>query len=650
MAPQTESYQFKSEAQRLLDLMIHSLYSNKEIFLRELVSNSSDALDKLRFESLTRPELRDDDTPLKILIWTDPEARTITVSDNGIGMSREDAIENLGTIARSGTLEVSAAMAKAAAHEGDADNPEALSGQFGVGFDSTFMAATSVEVITRRAGEEAATLWRSGGDGGFEVGEAEREAPGTTATLTLREADPENGLPDFTDEWAIRKVVKKYSDFVTYPIELKVIRTETERDEEGNPVEGAEPVETVEWQTVNSMKAIWARSASEVTDEEYNEFYKHISSDWEPPFERIAFGSEGGFSYKALLFLPDRPPFDLFYRDQKFGLQLYVNRVLIKERADELLPDFLRFVKGVVDSPDLNLNVSREILQNDRRVGAIKKRVVRKVLDHLATVQKDDRERYAGFWSKFGRVLKEGVSDRDYSSKLTPLLWFETSDEQSPTSLAEYVERMPEGQEAIYYITGESRTTVERSPHLEAFKAKGYEVLYLTDPVDEILVGHLTEFEGKPLKSVGKGNVELGSEEERKEAEEARKEKSASHANLLERLQEVLDEHIKEVRLSARLTDSAVCLVGDEQDMSPQLEKLLSQHDAFSGPKQKRILEINPEHAILAKLQGLYEAEPEGESLTRHAKLLHGQALIAEGTALPDPVEFSQLVAELMIS
>ena len=646
MAAQTESYTFKSEAQQLLDLMIHSLYSNKEIFVRELVSNASDALDKLRFEALTDKSLRDEDVPLRIRIEVDTDTRTMTIDDNGIGMTREECIENLGTIARSGTREFAARLAEAQDAEAD---PESLIGQFGVGFYSSFMAADEVTVVSRRAGEDTATLWRSAGGGSFEVGDAERETAGTTVTLKLRDADPDNGLPDFTEEWALRGVIKRYSDFVTYPIELRTERTEPKLDEEGEEIEGAEPETVVEWVTVNSMKAIWTRNPAEVEDDEYTEFYKHIAHDWEPPFDRIAFSAEGAFTYTALLFIPDRPPFDLFYRDQKWGLQLYVNRVLIQERSDELLPEWLRFLRGVVDSPDLSLNVSREILQQDRRVGAIKKRVVRKVTDALGKIQSDDRERYAQFWEKYGKVLKEGVADQAFGEKVRPLLWFASSaDEEQLTSLAEYVGRMKDGQDAIYYVTGESRDAVARSPHLEAFLAKGYEVLYLTDPIDEILATHLTEFDEKPLKSVGKGEVELGTEEEKKEAEEARAEKQAAHESLLGALKAALEDHVKEVRLSSRLTESAACLVGEEHDLSPQLQRLLKQHNQ-DAPDTKRILEINPDHAILGKLQTVFDADAESAQIAEYARLLHGQALLAEGSPVPDPVAFGQLVVDLMV-
>jgi molecular chaperone HtpG len=665
-AVSVETFQFKSEARQLLDLMIHSLYSHKEIFLRELISNASDALDKLRFEALTRPELLPEGHRLAIRVQADKEARTLTLSDSGIGMSRQEAIDNLGTIARSGTKEFAARMTEAR-KTSEESGTEALIGQFGVGFYASFMAASDVTVITRKAGEDTATLWHSTGDGTFGVADAHRDAPGTTIKLKLREADKENGLDDFTQEWVLRRIIKKYSDFVQYPIELEATKVDYgDPDDDDESAEPPEPKTTTEWQVVNSMKAIWARNPSEVTPEEYAEFYKHISHDWEPPFETMTLKAEGGFEYRALLFVPDRAPFDLFYRDQKYGLQLYVNRVLIMENCQDLVPDWLRFIKGVVDSPDLSLNVSREILQQDRHVKAIRSRLVKKVLDTLAKIQREDepvegaeegtpapekRGRYLKLWNTFGRVLKEGTTDSEFKDKLKPLLMFHSSHHATePTSLESYVARMKPGQEAIYYLTGDSRAAVEKSPHLEAFQAKGYEVLYLVDPVDEVLVGHITSFKDHKLQSVGKGDVKLGTEEERQAEEKAREEKTQAHKDLLGTLQAKLDEHIKEVRLSSRLTTSAVCLVGDEQDLSPGLERLIAQAQAETErPKQKRILELNPDHPLLGRLQAIFEENREDTRLESYANLLHGQALIAEGSPLPDPVGFSKLVAELMV-
>ncbi len=641
-----EAYEFKSEAQQLLDLMIHSIYSNKEIFLRELISNASDALDKLRFERLTDDTLTadDPDTPLGVRVWADPEARTLTVEDNGIGMSRDEAIRNLGTIAHSGTKEFVGKLKDAQSSE----NAEHLIGQFGVGFYASFMVADEVTVVTRRAGEATATRWHSRGDGQFDVDTAERATRGTTVTLHLRPVDEDNGMGDYTKEWTLKGIIKKYNDFVTYPIELRTERTEVERDDEGKPVEGAEPKTVVEWTVANSQKAIWVRDPKDVTEDEYTEFYKHIAHDWEAPFETITLKAEGTFEYRALLFIPARAPFDLFYRDQKYGLQLYVNKVLIQERNEDVVPDWMRFLRGVVDSPDLSLNVSREMLQQDRRLKAIRKRVVRKVLDALDTMLKDDRPRYLKFWEQFGKVMKEGGTDADFKAKVEPLLMFTSSTQDEVTTLAEYIERMQDGQDAIYYITGESEDAVKHSPHLEAFAAKNYEVLYLTDPIDEILVGHLTEFNDIPLKSVGKGEVELGTEDEKKAAEEAREQKQAEHKDLLEKLGGLLSDHVKEVRFSSRLTTSAVCLVGGEHDLSPGLEKLLKQANQ-AAPGSKRILEVNPDHAVVTTLKGLFEANADDPKLGDYAQLLYGQALIAEGTAPPEPAEFARLIANLMV-
>ena len=644
MANRAKTFTFKSEAKELLDLMIHSLYSNKEIFLRELISNASDAIDKRRFLSLSEGTLGLAAEEYGIKITTDTDARTVTLSDNGVGMNQEELVANLGTIARSGTKRFTEEMDK----QSDGDDMSNLIGQFGVGFYSAFMVAEKVEVLSRKAGEEAASLWRSTGDGKFQIIASEKAEPGTSVTLHLREVDEENGLSDFTQEWVLSAAIKKYSDFVQYPIELWTVRTEPVLDDEGKPVEGAEP-ETVEaWKTLNSMKAIWTRSEADVTDEEYTDFYKHISHDWEAPFDKVRFRAEGMFEYEALIFLPDRQPFDLFYREQDYGLQLYVNRVLIKENSDELLPSWLRFAKGVVDSPDLSLNVSREMLQADRRVSSIRKRIAKKVTDHLASVLNSDRERYEGFWGNFGRVLKEGLADTQHADKLKPLLLVETTQSEGKLkTLDEYVAGMKEGQEEIYFMTGDSREALLSSPHLEAFKAQDYEVILMFESIDEIIMGHLTTYDEKSLRSVGKGEVELGSEDERKAADDERKAAEEDHKTLLETLQSVLDEHVKQVRLSQRLTTSPVCLVGADNDMSPGLERILSA-SGQAAPVQKRIMELNPSHPIFERLKGL-ALETDKDTLSDYAHLLHGQALIAEGSSVPDAADFARRVAALMV-
>jgi molecular chaperone HtpG len=645
MANRAKTFTFKSEAKELLDLMIHSLYSNKEIFLRELISNASDAIDKRRFLSLSDGEIGLAADAYGIKITTDSEARTVTITDNGVGMNQEELVANLGTIARSGTKRFTEEMEKQAT----GDDRSNLIGQFGVGFYSAFMVAEKVEVVSRKAGEDAASMWRSTGDGKFQIVSSEKAEPGTSITLHLRAVDEENGLSDFTQEWVLSAAIKKYSDFVQYPIELWTVRTEPVVDEEGKPVEGAEP-ETVEaWKTLNSMKAIWTRSEADVTEEEYADFYKHISHDWEAPFDKVRFRAEGMFEYEALIFLPDRQPYDLFYREQDYGLQLYVNRVLIKENSDELLPSWLRFAKGVVDSPDLSLNVSREMLQADRRVSSIRKRIAKKVTDHLAAVLNSDRERYEGFWANFGRVLKEGLADTQHADKLKPLLLVETTTSEGKLkTLDEYVAGMKDGQEEIYFMTGDSREALLSSPHLEAFREKDYEVILMFESIDEIIMGHLTTYDEKTLRSVGKGEVELGSEDERKAAEDERKAAEEDHKGLLEAIQTVLEAHVKQVRLSQRLTTSPVCLVGAENDMSPGLERILSA-SGQAAPVQKRIMELNSSHPIFERLQSL-SLETDTETLSDYAHLLHGQALIAEGSAVPDAADFARRVAALMVN
>lgn len=657
-----ETHTFKTEARQFLELMIHSLYSSKDVFLRELISNASDALDKRRFEAITNVDLLPEGTELEIQVYADPAERTLTIADNGIGMAREDLIRELGTIARSGTKEFAEKLAEAKA-EGQMDS---LIGQFGVGFYSAFIAADHVEVTSRRAGsDDKGARFISKGDGTFTIADAPRDEVGTTIVLHLRDAEPDNNLKDFTDDWELRTTIKKYSDFIQYPVRLKTLRQEPALDEDGQAIEGAVPELVTEWVTANSMKAIWTRPKSEVEEEEYVEFYRHVSHDWTAPLETIALKAEGTFEYYALLFIPGQPPFDLHYRDARYGLQLHVNRVLILEETKDLLPDYLRFVKGVVDSPDLSLNISREILQKDRRVGSIKKRLTKRVLDTLSTMRDDSPEKFATFWDAFGRVLKEGVvTDADNRDRIRDLLWFQSSsttpittdrdDTETPdttnhyTTLAAYIERMKEEQDAIYYVTGDSRETVEKSPHLEAFIERGYEVLYLVDAYDEIMLTTLNDVDGTPLKSVGKGAVELGSDEEREQAKAELEEKVESHKSLLDFLQAQLEEHIKEVRLSHRLTTSAACLVGEEGDYSPHFKRLLERSGHSSVPDVKRILELNPSHSLIGGMLTRYEADPKDGLLVDYAQLIYGQALLAEGATLPDPVDFSRRLATLM--
>jgi molecular chaperone HtpG len=616
MTTKTETFEFQAEARQVLDLMIHSLYTNKEIFLRELISNASDALDRLRFESLSKPDLVGPDEKLEVWIETDSDARTLTISDNGIGMSRDEVIANIGTIAKSGTRELLQTLRE----RKSSDMLTTLIGQFGVGFYSAFMVADRVTLLTRRAGEEKATQWESSGDGTFTVVESSKFTRGTSIVLHLKKFEEDAEVEDFTDKWVIERIVKRYSDFVAYPIIYK-------------DKEGKEPAKTL-----NSMKPIWTRPRSEVKDEEYQEFYKHISHDWNEPLLTWSFRAEGRSEYQALLFIPSQAPFDLFYTTGKFGLHLYVRRVLIMEHCEELLPGYLRFVRGVVDSADLPLNVSRQRLQEDRHITQIRKWLTKKVLDSLEELQKNNSEKYLEFWKHFGRVLKEGPSfDFDNKDKLISLCLFESSaDAEKLTTLKDYVARMRSDQTSIYYITGASRRAVENSPHLEAFKEKGYEVLYLVDPVDEMLVQWLPEFEGKKLKSIAKGVAELGSETDLKD-------KEREFSKLTEALRQRLDDRVKEVRLSSRLISSPACLVVSEHEVSPHLEKLLSQVKGETA-KQKRIMELNPNHEIITKMRDRADDAILGD----FAEVLYGYALLAEGSELADPLKFNEAVMRVL--
>jgi len=645
MAARASTHQFKAETTQLLDLMIHSLYTNKEIFLRELISNASDALDRLRFEALTDDAVMGDDDTMEIRLEADKEARTLTISDSGIGMNREDVIANIGTIAKSGTREIVERLKEAESQEAAAQ----LIGQFGVGFYSAFMVADKVSLVTRRAGEEKAVYWESDGGGKFKIKDTEKERRGTAITLHLKPADSENGIDDFTDPYTIGRVVRRYSDFVSYPIILKDEREEVEKDENGMPKKAGKTETVVEEKTLNSMKPIWTRPESEVTAEEYQEFYKHISHDWNEPLRHFSYRAEGRIEYQSLLFIPSEAPYDFYYHGFEFGLQLYVRRVMIMDRCEDLVPRYLRFARGVVDSSDLPLNISRQRLQEDRLITQIRRWLTKKILDSLSDMQKNEAEEYLKFWKAFGKSVKEGIgSDWDNKDKIVSLLLFESSgDEEKLTTLAEYVERMGEEQEEIFYLTGESRSVVENSPHLETFKDQGIEVLFLVDQVDELMVQSLTEFEGKKLKSIWKGDVKLGTEEEREAKKKALEDQQEGMKDLLEDIQKRLDEHIKQVRLTNRLTTSPVCLVGAEHDYSPQKERLL-QKGKGGGPQQRHIMELNPEHPILARLQERFAKDQEDPVLDDYAQLLFGYGKIAEGSDLEDPVAFNKAMADLM--
>ncbi|MER7927280.1 molecular chaperone HtpG [Streptomyces sp. NPDC096057] len=633
MGSSTETLEFQAETRQLLRLVIHSIYSNKDIFLRELISNASDALDKLRLESLTDSGLADiDTTDLHIALEIDKDARTLTVRDNGIGMTRDELVELIGTIAKSGT----AGLLEKIKESREAATAESLIGQFGVGFYSAFMVADKVTLRTRRSGTDSGTQWESDGEGTYTIETVDGLPTGTSVTLHLKPSDSEDGLADYLSESKIRQIVKRYSDFIRWPIKMAAERTATEGEA------------TPDVDTLNSMKALWARPRAEVTADEYNEFYQQISHDWLPPAETIHMRAEGTFEYEALLFIPSQAPFDLFSRETKPGVQLYVKRVFIMDDCEALMPQYLRFVKGVVDAHDLSLNVSREILQHDRQIRGVRRRLVKKVLGALKDMQSKDVESYTKVWDQFGRALKEGlVEDMDNSEALLELISAEsTHDPEKTTTLREYVERMKDGQDAIYYLTGESRSMVENSPHMEAFAAKGYEVLILTDPIDEVWTDRVPAFDGHPLRSIAKGQVDLDESadgDQDTDAEKAQREQD--FAALLTWLTSTLSSQVKEVRLSSRLTTSAACIVGDAHDVTPTLEKM---YRAMGQqiPPVKRILELNPAHPLIVALRAAHDAGAEEPALAETAELIYGSALLAEGGDLPDPARFTRLLTD----
>ncbi|MFB6815363.1 molecular chaperone HtpG [Streptomyces sp. NPDC056347] len=637
----TETFEFQVEARQLLQMMIHSIYSNKDVFLRELVSNASDALDKLRLEALRDDSLDADVSDLHIAIETDRQTRTLTVRDNGIGMSHDEVVQLIGTIANSGTAKFLRELKEA---EGAAE-AEGLIGQFGVGFYSSFMVADEVTLLTRRAGESQGTRWTSTGEGTYTVETVDDAPQGTAVTLRLKPEDTDDQLHDYVSPWKIREIVKRYSDFITWPV-----RMAAESAPEGAGAAGEEADDTPrEPETLNSMKALWARSRDEVSDDEYHELYKHISHDWIDPLTTVRLQAEGTFEYQALLFIPSHAPHDLFMQGYKRGIQLYVKRVFIMDDCEALMPPYLRFVKGVVDAQDLSLNVSREILQQDRQIQLMHRRLAKKVLSTVKDMMSAEPEQYATFWREFGRVVKEGLlSDFENRETILGISSFATThDEDEPTTLRGYVDRMKDGQEHIYYLTGESRQAIENSPHMEAFRAKGVEVLLLTDPVDEVWVEADPEFDGRKLRSVAKGEVDLGTEEEKKEAATEREGRQQEYADLLGWMTERLGGTVKEVRLSSRLTVSPACIVSDTHDVTPALENMYRAMGQ-EVPHVKRILELNAEHPLVGGLNKAYAARGEsaGTGLEETAELLYDLALLAEGGELADPSRFVRLMAD----
>lgn len=630
-----ETMGFQTEAKQLLHLMIHSLYSNKEIFLRELISNSSDACEKLRFEAISDAALFEDDAELNIKIDVDKDAKTITLSDNGIGMDKDDVIQNLGTIAKSGTAQFLKELS------GDEKKDSQLIGQFGVGFYSAFIVAKEVEVLTRKAGTATneGVRWVSQGEADFSIESIEKAQRGTTIILHLSDDQLE-----FAESFRVKSVIKKYSDHISIPVLMLAEPAPVAPTEEG---EEPAPIEEPGYESVNSATALWTRSKSEVSDEEYQEFYKHVSHDYAEPLTWSHNRVEGKLEYTSLLYLPSTAPFDMWNRDAVRGLKLYVQRTFIMDEAEQFLPMYLRFVKGVVDSNDLSLNVSREILQQDPAVDSMKSAITKRVLDMLDKMSKKKPEQYADFWVQFGQVLKEGPAE-DFANKekIANLLRFTSTiseGEKQDQSLSGYIERLKEGQDKIYYIAAENIVTAKNSPHLEVFRKKGIEVLLLTDRVDEWLMSHLNEFDGKSFQDVGRGQLDLGeldTEDDKKEQEEL----SKNNEDLVKRVSDALAGSVQEVRVTSRLTDSPACLVVGDHDMGAQMRRLMEQAGQ-ELPDAKPIFEINPEHALVQKL----DAETDDERFSELSSILFDQAHLAEGGQLVDPAAYVSKLNKLLL-
>ncbi|WP_417765110.1 molecular chaperone HtpG [Spongiibacter tropicus] len=621
-----ETLGFQTEAKQMLQLMIHSMYSNKEIFLRELVSNASDAADKLRFEALSDDSLFESDPNVRVRVEADKDTGTVTISDNGIGMSRDEVIANLGTIARSGTAEFLKNLS------GDNKKDSQLIGQFGVGFYSAFIVAERVEVFTRRAGAPVSegVHWESQGEAEFSIESCERAARGTTVVLHLREEDK-----DFADDWRLRSIIKKYSDHISIPVEMPKAKSEDDADAPD------------EFESINSATALWTRPRNEVSDDEYKEFYKHISHDFNEPLSWSHNKVEGKLEYTSLLYLPSQPPFDMWNRDAARGVKLYVQRTFIMDDAEQFLPLYLRFVKGVLDSNDLSLNVSREILQQDPAVDAMKTALTKRVLDMLGKLAKNDVEKYQTFWKAFGQVLKEGPAE-DFSNreKIAKLLRFATTHDdkaEQTHSLDDYVARMKEGQSKIYYVVAENHRTAASSPHLEVFRKKGIEVLLLSDRVDDWLMNHLSEFDGKALQDVGRGQLDLGEleDEDEKKAQESLAEE---HKGLIERVAKALDGKVEDVRATGRLTSSPACLVVGEHDMGAQMRRIL-EAAGQALPESKPIFEINPEHPLVQKL----DQEADEDRFADLVDILFNQAHLAEGAQLENPADYVSKLNKLLL-
>lgn len=639
MTQNVESHAFQAEVQEVLSLVIHSLYTERDIFLRELISNASDALDKLRFEALTHLDWLPEGETLGIALDADSEARTLTVADNGIGMSKEDLTGNLGRVASSGTRKFLEAL-----KEGSAENTPDLIGRFGVGFYSAFMVADEVVVETRKAGAEEGWRWKSDGQGEYTLEAVDDLPRGTVITLHLKEAQEDE--PDYTQEWTLRDIVRRYSDFVEYPIQMEVERTEPKLDDDGEPIEGESQTVT-RLETLNSMKPLWTRPKGDISAEEYAEFYKHHAHDWTDPARTIHFKAEGTLEFTALLFLPAQKPMMMGEEGHpKSRLSLYVRRVLVQKECEDLLPVWLRFVRGVVETADLPLNVSRETMQNNRQVAQIRKGLVRRILSDMGKWFEEDREAYEAFWKHFGWTFKEGLyfESGDQQETVAKLCLFESSAETPWMTLAQYKESMPEGQEAIYVLTGQTRATVEGSAHLEGMRKKGYTVLYLTDPVDEWALERFTEFDGTPIRRLDQGDLDLDSDDDKQDLEK----KAEEHKELLTALQSSLEEGVSEVRFSKRLAESPAVLVESPGGMSAHQIRMM-RHAGQDIPDPKRILELNPDHPLVQGLQKLFGVDANSPRIAEFAELLYDGALLREGGMPKNPAKFQARLTELMV-
>lgn len=644
-----ETHQFQAETKKLLDLMIHSIYTNREIFLRELISNASDAIDKIHFEGLTNKDLLEGDDKYEIFLVPDADSHTLTISDNGLGMNKEDLMENLGTIAKSGTK---AFLEKLQQAKEGGDTGKDLIGQFGVGFYSAFMVSEKITVVSRKAGETQGYKWESTADGSYTIEECDKEKRGTSITLTLLpEFYGDKAEENFTDTYKLQSLVKKYSDYVRYPIKMNFVVEEQPKDADGKPIEGAGTIKRNEVRTLNSMQPLWAKNKSDIKPEEYDEFYQNLFHDWEKPMEVMHNKVEGTIEYTSLLFFPQHAPYNLYHSDYEPGLQLYSRHVFIMDKCKDLLPEYLRFVKGLVDSPDFSLNISRELLQQSRELKLIGKNLEKSILRQLGTMLKKDREKYEKFWAQYGKSLKIGIygsayTGKDTVDKLKDLLLFTTSKEDKLITLKEYTEHMPENQKKIYYATGKDRSAIDSLPQMELLRDKGIEVLYFLDNVDEFAVEVMREYDGKPFHSISRGDLDLDdveSQEVKKETENIAK----TNEDLIKDIKETLGDKVADVKISSRLKSSAVCLVADEMGPSFAMEQVFAE---TNNPmfKAKRILEINPKHDLFARLQKIHEAGKDSAQFKDYCNLLYAQALLIEGIMPDDPAAIANQIAQLM--